>query len=116
VSLVNHHIAASNGGYDFRLSRDALIRSLIFDQEKKLGQKLMKRPSLQDPATWKDPMRFNLQCYLVEKSGIRPRRSSWGMEQNNRLSAVKEASMGTNGFGWPSPAYGNDESDQENYL
>jgi hypothetical protein len=87
------------------LSRDSLLQSLIFDQEKKLEKKLTEKPLIQDPTIEIHLSSFEPNYFVVEEDLVRPKMVH-GLDQHNRLSVIKETSLGANGWArWPPSLY-----------
>jgi hypothetical protein len=90
-------------------SEDSLLRSLVFNHEKKLGEKLMEKRVSQDPKLAIHLASSGLNYFLVEKDLVPPK-TIHGLDQSNRLSVYKETSLGTNVWArWPAPLYRHDE-------
>ena len=80
-------------------SRDSLLRSLVFDQERKLERKMTEKPaSLKIIA----PLGVKgSNFFVVEDDFVLPKIFN-GLDQGNRLAVVKETSLGANGWAkWP---------------
>jgi hypothetical protein len=87
------------------MSRDSLLRSLIFDQEKKLAKKFTEKPSDRDSKIEICLAPTGSNYYVVEEDLVLPK-VIHGLDQSNRLSVIKETSLGANGWArWPPSLY-----------
>jgi len=87
------------------LSRDSLLRSLIFDQEKKLQKKFTEKPSSRDSKIEIHLASSGSNYFVVEEDLVLPK-IIHGLDQSNRLSVIKETSLGANGWArWPPSLY-----------
>ena len=86
-------------------TRDSLLRSLIFDHEKKLEKKLTEKPIIQDPKIQIHLASTGSNYFVVEEDLVLPK-VFHGLDQGNRLSVIKETSLGANGWArWPPSLY-----------
>jgi len=81
-------------------SRDSLLQSLVFDQERKLEKKLTEKPTSQEPKIIHLKVKES-NYFVVEDDLVLPK-IIHGLDQGNRLAVIKETSLGANGWArWP---------------